>query len=49
MTKTVEETAVELDGYMSMGAKLVRKFATQQVAVVMAEETKHDEKKIKKL
>ena len=36
ITKPVEETAVELDGEMSMDAKIIGKFITQQVAVVMA-------------
>ena len=31
--KTAEETAVTLDGEMSMDAKLIGKFITQQVAV----------------
>ena len=43
-TKTAEETAVELDGDMSMDAELIGKFATQQVAVAMAEKTKQYEK-----
>ena len=44
ITKTAEETAVELDGDMSMDAELIGKFATQQVAVAMAEKTKQYEK-----
>ena len=47
ITKTAEETAVELDGKMSMDAKLIGKFITQQVAVAMAEKSKEYEKKIK--
>ena len=49
ITKTVEETAVELDGEMSMDAKLIFNFITQQVAFAMAVKTKQYEKKIKKL
>ena len=49
ITNTVEETAVELDGEMSMDAKLIDKFITQQFAFTMAEKTKQYEKKIKKL
>ena len=37
ITKTVEETAVELYGEMSMDAELIGKFITQKVAVAMAE------------
>ena len=40
VTKTAEETAVELDGEMSMDAELNGKFITQQVAVAMADKTK---------
>ena len=47
INKTAEETAVELDREMSMDAKLIGKFITQQVAVAMAEKTKQYEKKIK--
>ena len=46
ITKTVEETAIDLDGEMSMDAKLISKFITQQFAVAMAEKTKQYEKKI---
>ena len=49
ITKTSEETAVELDGEIRMDAKLIGKFITQQVAVTMAEKSKEYEKKIKKL
>ena len=49
ITKTAEETAVELDGEMYMNAKLIGKFITQKVAVAMDENTKHYKKKIKKL
>ena len=49
ITKTTEETAVEIDGEMSMDAKLIGKFITRQVAVAMAENKKQYEKKIKKL
>ena len=45
-TKTAEETAVDLDGERSIDTELIRKFITQQVAVVMAEKTKKYEKKI---
>ena len=47
ITKTVEETAVELDGEMSMDAEFIGKFITQQVAVAMAEKKKQYEEKIK--
>ena len=40
---------MELDGEMSMDTDLIGKFITQQVAVTMAEKTKHYEKNIKKL
>ena len=46
VTKTAEETAVALDGEMSMDAKLIGKFITQQVAVAMAEKSREYEKKI---
>ena len=49
ITKTAEETAVELNGKMSMDAELIGNFITQQVAVAMPEKTKQYEKKIKKL
>ena len=49
ITNTAEETAVELDGEMSMETSLIGKFITQQVAVAMAKKTKQYEKKIKKL
>ena len=49
ITKTAEETAVELDRKMSMDVELIRKFITQQVAVAMAEKTRQYEKNIKKL
>ena len=49
VTNTTEETAVALDGEMSMDAKLIGKFITQQVAVAMAEKSREYEKKIKKL
>ena len=49
ITKTAEETALEIDGEMSMDADLIENFITQQVAVVIAEKTKQYEKKIKKL
>ena len=49
VTKTAEETAVELDGEISMDAKLIRKFITHQVAAAMAEKTKQYEKKIKNI
>ena len=47
VTKTAEETAVELDREMSMDAEIIGKLITQQVAVAMAEKTKQYEKKIK--
>ena len=34
--KSTEETAVEIDGKFSMGAKLIGKFITQKVAAAMA-------------
>ena len=40
---------MEINGEMSMDAKLIGKFITQQVAVAMAKKTKHYEKKIKNL
>ena len=48
ITKTTEETAVELYGEMSMDTELIGKFITQQVAVALAEKAKQYEKKIKK-
>ena len=45
ITKTTEETAVELDGEMSMDAELIGKFITKQVAVTMADKSKEYEKK----
>ena len=47
ITKTAEETSVELNGDMSMGTKLIGKFITQQNAVAMDNKTKQYEKKIK--
>ena len=35
VNKYAEETAVELDGEISMGAELISRFITQQVAVAM--------------
>ena len=49
VTKTAEETAVALDGEMSMDAELIGKFITQKVAVAMAEKSREYENKIKKL
>ena len=49
VTKTAEETAVELDWEMSMDSKLIGKLMTQKVASAMAEKTKQYENKIKKL
>ena len=48
MKKSVEETAVKLYSEMSMDAKLIGKFITQQVAAAMDRE-KNSMKKIKKL
>ena len=48
VNKYAEETAVELDGEMSLDAKLIRKFITQQVAAAISKKTKQYEKKIKK-
>ena len=47
VTKSAEETSVELDREMSMNAELIGRFITQKVAVAMAEKTKQYEKKIK--
>ena len=49
VTKTAEETAVELYGEISMDSELIGKFITQQVAVAMSKKTKQYGKKIKKL
>ena len=49
VTKTAEETAVALNGEMSMDAELIGKFITQQVAVAMAEKSREYENEIKKL
>ena len=49
ITKTAEETTVELDGEMSMHTELIRKLITQQVAVANAKKSKEYGKKIKKL
>ena len=46
VTKTVEETAVELSREMSMDTKLIGKFITPKFAVMMAENTKQYEKNI---
>ena len=47
ITKCAEEKAVELDWEMSMDAKLIGKFITQQVVAAMDEKTKQYEKKMK--
>ena len=49
VTKSAEESAVELDGKMSMDAKLIGKLITQQVAATMVEKTKQYENKNRKL
>ena len=49
ITKTTEETAVELERDMSMDAKLIGKFITQQVAVAMVEKSREYENKNKNL
>ena len=49
ITKTVEETVVEIDRNFSMDAELIGKFITQQVAAAMSEKIKQHEKKIKTL
>ena len=49
ITKTTEDTAVEIDGEMSMDAKLIGKFITNQVTVAMTEKSREYEKKIKNL
>ena len=46
ITKTAEETAMDLDGETSMNAELIGKFITQQIAVAISEKTKQYEKKI---
>ena len=45
ITKCAEEKGVELDGEMSMNAKLIGKFITQQVVAAMDEKTKQYEKR----
>ena len=47
VTESAEETAVELYGEISMDAKLIGNFITQQVAAAMAKKTKQYEKKNK--
>ena len=49
ITKTAEEISVELNGEMSMDAKLIREFITYQAPVAMDEKKKQHEKKTKKL
>ena len=49
VTKSAEESAVELDGKMSMDAKLIGKLITQQVSATMAKKTKQYENKNRKL
>ena len=49
VNKSTEETAVELDGGMSIDAKLIGNFITQQVAAAMAKKTKQYENKIEEL
>ena len=44
ITKSAEETTVELDWEMSMDANLIGKFITKQVASGMAQKTKQYEK-----
>ena len=44
ITKSAEETTVELDWEMSMDANLIGKFITKQVAAGMAQKTKQYEK-----
>ena len=43
ITKTAEDTAVEIDGEMSMDAELIGKFITNQVTVAMAEKSREYE------
>ena len=45
ITKTVEETAVELDREMYMDAKLISKFVTQQVVVAIDKKSKDMKRK----
>ena len=45
VTKTAEETSMDLDGKMSMDAQLIGKFIIQQVSAAMAEKTKQYEKR----
>ena len=47
VNKSAEETAVELDGEMSMEADLTGKFLTQQVAAVMAKKQNSTKRKLK--
>ena len=49
VNKSAEETSVELDGEISMDAKLIGNLITQQVTAAMVEKTKQYENKIKKL
>ena len=46
ITKTAEETAVDIDWEICMDAELIGKFITQKIAVAMAENTKQYENKI---
>ena len=46
VTKSTEETAVELDSEMSINTKLIGKFITQQIIDTMAGSTKQYEKKL---
>ena len=41
-----EETSVELDSEISMDAKLIGKFITQQIAAAMVKKTRQYERKI---
>ena len=45
ITKTLEEAAVEIDREMSMNAKLIGKFITQQLRIAMAEKSREYEEK----
>ena len=45
ITKTAEETAVELDRGMYMDAKLISKFVTQQVVVAIDKKSKDMKRK----
>ena len=49
ITKTVEETALELDGEMSMDANLIGKFITQKVVVEITNNTNNKKRRSRNL